>query len=61
VKRTSVEVAIRPLHGELILLDAPEGRGENGSRHERETAGAGAGGRGYDLPKRGELDEEVPF
>ena len=61
VKRTSVEVAIRPLHGELILLDGAEGRGENASRRDRETTGAGPGGRGYDLPKDREPDEEVPF
>jgi single-strand DNA-binding protein len=61
VKRTSVELAIRPFHGELILLDAPEGRDVNVPRHERETAAAGASARSYGLPRNGELDQEVPF
>ena len=60
VKRYSTEVALRPFGGDLVLLgDAPSGRGEETPRRERQTAGAG--GRGYSLPKDGDLDDSIPF
>ena len=62
VKRTSTEVALRPFSSDLVLLgDAPAGRGEGAPRRERQTAGAGASGPGYDLPKDGDLDDASPF
>ena len=62
VKRYSTEVALRPFSSDLVLLgDAPAGRSEGAPRRERQTTGAGASGRGYDLPKDGDLDDSIPF
>ena len=62
MKRYSTEVALRPFGGDLVLLgDAPSSRGEGTPWRERQAAGAGAGGRGYDLPKDGDLDDSIPF
>lgn len=60
VKRYSTEVALRPFHGELVLLGDPGSRSDDArSAPRREPAGAGAGG-GY-LPSRGGLDDDIPF
>lgn len=62
VKRYSTEVALRPFSSDLVLLgDAPGGRGEGVPHRERQTARGAAGGRGYDLPKDGDLDDSIPF
>ena len=62
VKRYSTEVALRPFSSDLVLLgDAPAGRSESAPRRERQTVGAGAGGRGYNLPEDGDLDDSIPF
>ena len=60
VKRYSTEVALRPFSSDLVLLgDTPASRGESVPRRERETVGAG--GRGYSLPKDGDLEDSIPF
>ena len=60
VTRYSTEVALRPFSGDLVLLgDTPAGRSEGAPRRECQTAGAG--GRGYNLPKDGDLDDSIPF
>ena len=62
VKRYSTEVALRPFSSDLVLLgDVPAGRGDSAPRGERHSVGAGAGGRGYDQPKDGDLDDPIPF
>ena len=62
VKRYSTEVALRPFSSDLVLLGyAPAGGSEGTPRRERQTTGAGASGRGYDLPKDGDLDDSIPF
>lgn len=58
VKRYATEVALRPFHGELVLLGDPAGSG--GRARAREHAGAAGGGDGC-LPKHGDLDDDIPF
>ncbi|MCG7352612.1 single-stranded DNA-binding protein [Roseomonas mucosa] len=61
VKRYSTEVVLRPFGGDLVLLgDTQSSRGEGTPRRERQAAAAG-GGRGYDLPEDGDLDDSIPF
>jgi single-strand DNA-binding protein len=74
-EKYTTEVVIDRFRGELTLLDSNRGEeggaaGEGGgygvpsrapSGAPRNSGGGGRGGSGWDAPKGGDLDDEIPF